>query len=503
MSSYAFRVLTIAVFAAAVGLSADGRAEDEVPEIPIDAVRVVDLTIASHPTLRASILDLRSAEQDVAFEQGRYPYTLQFEGGATRSSSASARDGESSVSTQDSVNVATQISRTFPTGTRAAVRMDGTQELRRTPVEIGPTYGSSVRASLTQPLMRGYGTTLGEQGLRIARINLAGAELSRNRVASELTRDVLNGYWELWYAHAAVRIERSARRLAKRELSETQQKIAEGVLPSVDALSFETRLASLEESVLSAIATRRQRALSLSVQIGAPEVFSSDLVTSAESPPEAPATPTRALALQVALQTSPEVRELESQLRSAQERLASAGDAYRPRLDLEGYVQLAGAGDQTVSPVLQQLGRASATSVHVGLIYELPLDQARKTAERAQVLLAVRSAEEKLRAARQRTQVDIDSMLVVEQMAHDRLALASQTAKRAETQLDAERERLKAGTGLPINVRQAQDDLRQAQLREIRAKVDLWEAVLDRKHLMGELLQQITARVDQADRLTK
>jgi outer membrane protein TolC len=351
--------------------------------------------------------------------------------------------------------------------------------------------------------MRGYGTTLGEQGLRIARINLAGAQLSRNRVASELTRDVLVGYWELWYAHAAVRIERSARRLAKRELTETQQKIAEGVLPAIDALSFETRLASLEESVLSAIATRRQRALSLSVQIGAPEVFSSDLVTSAENPPEAPAPPTRTQALQVALQTSPDIRELESQLRAAQERLSAAGDSYRPRLDVEGYVQLAGAGDSTVAPVLQQLGRASATSVHLGLIYELPLDQARKNAERAQVLLAVRSAEEKLRAARQRTQVDIDSMLVVEQMAHDRLSLASQTAKRAETQLDAERERLKAGTGLPINVRQAQDDLRQAQLREIRAQVDLWEAVLDRQHLMGELLQQVVARVDQADRLTK
>jgi outer membrane protein TolC len=141
--------------------------------------------------------------------------------------------------------------------------------------------------------------------------------------------------------------------------------------------------------------------------------------------------------------------------------------------------------------------------VHLGLIYELPLDQSRKVAERAQALLAVRSAEEKLRAARQGTQLDIDSALIEEQMAHDLLALAEQTAKRAETQLDAERERLKAGTGLPINIRQAQDDLRQAQLRAIRAKVDLWESVLKRQHLTGELLQQIAARVDQADRQTK
>jgi outer membrane protein TolC len=197
------------------------------------------------------------------------------------------------------------------------------------------------------------------------------------------------------------------------------------------------------------------------------------------------------------------VREPESQLRSTQERPSTAGDAYRSRLDVEGYVQLAGAGDRTVAPVVQQIGRASATSVHLGLVYELPLDQSRKVAERAQALLAVRTAEEKLRAARQRTQLDIDSVLVEEQMAHDRLSLAEQTAKRAETQLDAERQRLEAGTGLPINIRQAQDDLRQAQLRAIRAKVDLWESVLARQHLTGVLLQQISARVAAADQQTR
>ena len=197
------------------------------------------------------------------------------------------------------------------------------------------------------------------------------------------------------------------------------------------------------------------------------------------------------------------MREPESQLRSTQERPSTAGDAYRSRLDVEGYVQLAGAGDRTVAPVVQQIGRASATSVHLGLVYELPLDQSRKVAERAQALLAVRTAEEKLRAARQRTQLDIDSVLVEEQMAHDRLSLAEQTAKRAETQLDAERQRLEAGTGLPINIRQAQDDLRQAQLRAIRAKVDLWESVLARQHLTGVLLQQISARVAAADQQTR
>jgi hypothetical protein len=69
--------LGIAVFALTLGLSSQGRAEEDLPEIPIDPGRVVDLTIASHPTLRASILELRSAEREVEFEAVRYPYTLQ------------------------------------------------------------------------------------------------------------------------------------------------------------------------------------------------------------------------------------------------------------------------------------------------------------------------------------------------------------------------------------------------------------------------------------------
>jgi outer membrane protein len=459
--------------------------------------RAVQMAMVANPTLRAAVLELRSTKEGVRLEEGRYPYILQLDGGVTRTATPAASDTGTSVSRSDSIDVGAQVSRTFPTGTQASLRLDGYRDMTRAPERSGPGYGTSVRAAVTQPLMRGAGIDVGEQQLRIARINRTASELSRDRVASEVARDVLIAYWELWYAERSAQIEMAARDLAKRQRDEARQRVEDGALAPVELLSFETRTASLEEGVASMNAERRTRSLTLSQRIGSQEGFSTAWVAVDE--PVSSAMPLRTALITLAESNSPEIRELSAQLRLAKEQLAVSGESYRPRLDLEGYVQVAGAGYQEVPPAFEQLGTGRATSAHIGLVYELPLGDGRKDAERARDLLSVRMTQQRLLAVRQRIRSEIETLWEQERAARVRLQLADKTVSIAERQVTAETERFEIGVAISVQVHEAEDSLRQARLRAARARVDLVESEIQRDHSAGRLLMSIADQLHRSD----
>ena len=453
--------------------------------------QVLRMTVQHNPTLHAAMLEVQQASENLRLEQGRNPYTLQVDGGLTRSSMPQAVGQRYDVSTNYSAELGAQLSRTFWNGTRGSVRVDHSTRLQTQPTDAGPTYNTAARATISHPFMRGSGTKIGEQRLRIARIQRSTADLTRARTASEIARDVLVAYWDLWYAEAAVNIEESARDLALRQRNEAKERAAEGALASVELLPFETRVAGLEESVISAHTDRRSKSLALSQHIGSEQALGTALFAQIASKPTVSPLPSRAMAIERALTQSPEIKELEGQLRLAQEQLNTSGDAYRPRLDLEGYVQIAGMGHEEISPMARQLGTFKATSVHIGLVYELPLDSSQKSAERAAQTAAFNVVKQRLIAARQRIQTQVDTLIEQENAARVRLELAEKTAEIAQKQVEAETERFQLGVAISVEVQQAEDEWRKARLRTERARVDVAQMEVRRAHATGQLLEQI------------
>jgi len=471
----------------AFGVSATTFAQDNAASI--SSQRSVQLAIAKNPSLRVAINSLQSARYSVQTEENRYPFSIALSGGATRTDGVSSSSG----SAQTNLEAAAELSRTFATGTKTAVRVNGYRSTSNDEMTSSP-YSSSARLTVSQPLLRGAGTTVGEAQLRLARLNEKTARYYRDRAASELVRDVLLAYWDFWYTNAAVEIEQSARDLAATQLADAKVKAAQGSLPAVDVLTYETKLSSSDESLLQAKGSRRQAALSLIQTIGAQELLQNTALSTGGERPTNSDPITQSAALEQATANSPELVQRQEEIHIAEEQLRIAGDAYRSRLDLEAYLQVSKQGAAT----LRQLDTTSTasttgTSAHVGLTYELPLNDPRRTVARSSALLAVSTAEENLRLVRQRLLLDVQSVLIEEENARERLSLAEQTSQRAEAQYQAERERFAAGMSLAIQIQQAQDEVRKAKLRVERARVDLCEAQIRRDHLTGALLRQIPA----------
>jgi len=448
----------------------------------------VSRAVARNPEFASNKLSLLQADSEVRAEEGRYPYVFAAAAGYT------LNDGTATDATQRTYDASAALRRTFPFGTTASVavitsRNDGSASTLDPQTGIitqrdSLGYGAKARLTVSHPLLRGSGRSVGELGLRIARENRSLSQKTKTRALSELTRDVLLAYYQLWLADESVRIDESALALAQRQEREALEKQQFGSLAPADVYSFSTRVASLEEQLVAARLDRRRQSFELNRLMGASATEAPDLYA-ADAP--VPGVSPTATEVETALRAdSLELAESEAQVRLARTRAGVAGDSGRPRLDLDGYLESGGASDAP-GDALAGIPRFDVYTVHVGATFELPLENTQKNAERESAILAVRIAEQNLKATRDRIASDAASAVEQAESTQTRLALTQRTVEIAEKSYEAARARYELGGGIAIEVQQAEEDLRQARLSLARTRADLVAAQIAMQHLAGTL----------------
>ena len=462
----------------------------------VSRVEAVTRALENNPTLRLAELDVKSAKADVRGEQGRYPFYLSANAGYTRTTSTGLRANDTvSASSSDSVNGGVGVRRQFASGTHAELSAEGEYfHTERPTATAGVTpfaasgYGASFRASVTQPLLRGYGSHVGEAELRAARVAQKASEKSLIRTRSALVGDVLSAYFELWYTSRAVDIETSSLALAREQLDQAQARLDLGDISKVDLLAFQTRASELEEALIAAELSREQRSVTLSQLMGqAPPA--TDLFAATDPSLEGRRFELREIEAAMSAD-SVELAALEQQVKLARTQAEIAGEAWRPRLDVEAWAESAGIS----TGVGNAWGRAAGGqywSAHGGVIFDLPLDDTAQNAERTQAGLRVQAAKEQLEAARRQVGSDASTALANERAARERLTSAQKTTTIADETYRAERERYELGQTIVIAVQEAEAALRRARLREARARVDAAQARLVLLHLTGALLRSV------------
>jgi len=467
----------------------------------------IQLSMSHNPSLQAALIDIQRSEQQVRAEDWRFVPVLQLDAGYTHSEGPRLqRDGGVTISSSDTTSVGSQLSHTFRTGTQLTFRVEGyrsTSKQQLDPgsndsVTLGPSYGTMGRLSLVQPFLRGAGTDFSEAALRQARLARTSSQRAHDAAASQLLRDTLTAYWELWYRSRAVEIDEQAVEFAEKQREDADKRAQTGALAPADVLSYETRVAELQESLETARAQRRQQAVELTRLLGTREFGQdlyarSDLGTALQS-----VGGTREAAVRAALAQSPELAQLEAEVAAAADRVTTAGESERSRLDLEAYVQSERLAYREVPPALDHVSVRPAYSAHVGLVFELPLSGKARSADRRAAELAVDAARARLREKREQIESQVWAQFVQAEAAKRRVRLADTTVRAARQQVEAARKRYESGAAIFIEVQQAEDSLRKSELGVERARSDLAQALLQLRHLTGELLVRYAHEVPRA-----
>lgn len=466
---------------------------------PLTEADVIELAIAQNPGLRAAIAEEVSAGYGLESAESAFVPVLGLDAGFTRTESPNlARDG---VTTGESrtVDLGASLRKRFVTGTDLSLRLGGNYLLSQTSIpgsrdvfSMGPGYGLNLRLSLAQPLWRGAGRTVGEAEIRANRVRKTAAELAKLRTANDLLANVVNAYWELWYAVEALAIHERSLEVTKRQRDEALERAAVGSIARVDVLAFETRLASRQEEIEAAKVEVERRQSELIRLLG----YAESTIEPADQPAPPPAPP--ANPEELAIRASLEVLEAENAMKLASVQAETADEALKPRLDLEAYAEARGMGNQDVGAAFGQLAGLGAVSAHVGLTFEAPLVDTQRKAVAAQAKLSVESANFRAAEARDRVVASVQAELAREKAARRRVELAQETARIAELQLEAEQARYATGTATALSVLQAEDDLQAARLRVARAKVDWIEASTAIERLTGRLVARHADLLSQA-----
>jgi outer membrane protein TolC len=467
-------------------LAASSRAELPGGMPRITETQVVSIAAVNNPGLRSAMLEYQSAQWSVVAEEARFALVLEVDGGVTFNRDRTELLGTTSTSHSYTASAGAELRKHLIWGTDLSFRVEGSPPPVVPEGQANPGYGFAARFAVVQPLLRGAGREVGEADLLAAQARRTSAEHARDRAASDLLRNVLTAYWELWYAGAAAGIQEQSKALAQKQRDEAAARAESGSLAPADVLSFDTRVATREEEIVNAYVERDRRQLELYQQLGTLDKAAATGLPAEQVPPTP--VPLPGDVEKAALAESPQIRELEAAVELSRLQARTAEDPHRHRLDLDASVQAQGRGYGDVGAAFKQFGTFGAGSVRVGLTYEAALDPSGRQAAAAKARLAVEMAEQRLAEAKQSIMSAVRVALRQEEAGRKKLALAEETARIAEKQLAAEQARFQSGASTPLTILEAEDAVRSANLRVARARAELLQTSLSLQHLTGRLL---------------
>jgi outer membrane protein TolC len=485
----------------AMALAAEGigtaTAEDTRTGKGISLDQAIERAVAGNADLRRERVAVSKAQAQRLAAEGKFDLVLdaRLQLGQdvvpTLCDSADCQDFYAGRTT--TANLGVGISRNLESGGSLRLGLDTSRSrsllgsTTKASVSPGAAYASNLALTFTHPLLRGLGAEVAEANVRKARIAEDLAQLGRQMRACNVVRDVVLAYWELAYGTQDLAIRRSALALAEEQLRTTQAMIAAGRLADADAASVERAIAQRQEEL--AIAEKNLflrnldlwRLFGLAPENGHPALAAMDEPSPSSANIDAQATSARAI------EANPQLRALRLGLGLSELDIATARSSLRPRLDVMGSVGTLGRTTGLGASV-QQATAFGDMAWSAGLAFELPMQNrgARGRLREAQdgLQLANIDAEDFARELRDLVLRTTSGL----RTAARRVELGNREVAFAQQSLDAEKARFQAGRATNNDVLLRQQELKDAETRLLRARIDQAESEAALAALTGDIL---------------
>lgn len=367
------------------------------------------------------------------------------------------------------------------------------------PLPVGATLGlavgvgttltgeeASLQATLTMPLLRGFGAPVARAAQRRARVVRDVSELLRQAAALDLMRDVSFAYWDLAEAVELLAIQRESTRATDDLLERVKAFIEVQRMAPSDSAEVEVSAAIHHDQLISAEQLVAKRSLELQ-RLCHLESDPGDLGSISAVLDEEPALPSEAGALVAqALARNPRVAASSVRKRGSSIELEVAENALFPQLDLSLSAGPTATG-ASVSRAVADAAHYRAASASVALAFDFPFANRVARGQRAAALQAVRQAglDEVATASDVRTSV-LQLRLEVE-MAGRRRAALEKVVDLARIDLDAQQARFAAGRATSYDVLRRQDNLTNARAQKLAASLARARARVQLDALTGQL----------------
>ena len=362
-----------------------------------------------------------------------------------------------------------------------------------------PSLTSSLRAAISQPLLRNFKLDPARARLEISRRNRSIADIQLQERASQVAADAEAAYWALVSATTAVEVQQRSLDLAL-ELERTNRaRVDVGQSPPLDLVSARAEVAQRRENLIVARtqAVQAQDVLRTLVLDPKRADYWTVKLEPADRVPPIGVQPDVDAAVRRALAERADIVEARRQIENADTTVQLARNETMPDLRAQATYLTNGQGgsrllrsggfpgtvvgvDQTsFGSVLEQVLSADFPTWTVGFTLAYPVGRSVEEANLARARLEREQSAARLRSLELTVVREVrDAALRLEQN-RQRIETAQLGRELAEQRLDAEQKRFEVGMSTSFLVIQAQRDLAVARDNEQRAYLDYQLAVVN------------------------
>lgn len=374
----------------------------------------------------------------------------------------------------------------LPTGTH--ITLGGSTEIDKSSDNDVNLAGTRVGMTVSQSLLKGFGTGANLADLRQARLDTAISEYEFSAFAMTLVAQVEKSCWDYELARERVDIVHESQRLAEQQLSETLERIRIGKLAAVERAAAEAEVAFRREAVINAESDLTTARLHLLRLLNAPTSNLWNRAVEIRIPPDLQ-TPTPDAPedhVQVALRLRPDLNEARLALQRNELEVVKTRNGLLPKLDF--FITLGQTG--YADSFSESVGSDDAHDVTVGLLAQYPLGARSERATHRRAVLSHKQAGYAVENLSQVVQVDVRTAYVEMRRSEEQVAATQATRKLQEETLRAETEKYRIGKSTSLLVAQAQRDYVQSQINEAQALANSFKTAIDLYRLDGSLLER-------------
>jgi len=364
-------------------------------------------------------------------------------------------------------------------------------------VEINPTFSTGLTASVTQPLLRGFGRDVNTR--LVVQSRLLQDSSAWDFVASVQTAVQLveNAYWDLVYALANLDSKKEALDRANDFNRITKIKIDVGALAPIEIVQTEVTIAQREQEIILAegqIGDAQDRLKRL-LNVTDLSTWNRPIVPT-DKPAEERIEIDVEAGIRSALEVRPEVKQALVNIESRKVSLVYNRNELKPRLDARGAYGLSGVGfnndlvkeGSSYSDAFSQIGSWDYPNWSIGLNFSVPLRNRTAKANAAIAATDLELAVTNLALLKQNLALEVRTAARNVDTARRSVAAAKKARELADRNLDAERKKFDNGMTTSFTVAQVQNDLTTARSNELLAIAGYLKAMVSWHKAVGDLL---------------
>jgi outer membrane protein TolC len=396
----------------------------------------------------------------------------------------------------------------FVTGAQVNLAFNNTHlSQNATDLNYNPYTGSNLGVTITQPLLRGFGTALNTRFIRIANNDRKINTLLFHQQLIATVYGVIRLYTDFVALYEDVKVKQETLAAAEKLFSDSKAQVDEGTLAPVEMTRANAQVFATRQDLINArgVLEEQQAILkNLLTRTGNadPEVQAATIIPTdaLDIPEKEEIQPIQDLFTQ-ALAQRPDLGQASLQIENSQIGLKGAQDATRPEVDLVGIYQSNGlAGPLSVpaantpfiggyGTVLDQIFSSKYPTYEIGVQVTVPIHNRIAEADLARDELQLKQSEVRLRQLQNQARLEVEDAVIAMRRARASYDAAVQARRYQQESLEAEQTKYEVGASTAFFVIQYESLLAQAKSTEVAAKSAYVKARAALERATGTILE--------------